>query len=195
MYKHPTDLKFCTSCGVGNHSLENCPIMLDKINKKKNVNVLSYVQKSDVICTKNLQIVTIQGTKTGNDNPRISKIKSKNDYPNPIKQKQLYNDASNMFQEFARHEEVKYTWQDISQELLNLTHNDKLVAQFIDPLCNIKNKTSMNKQTKNICSLNKKSKDDYPDSIKQKQLYNKASNMFQEFAWQEEVIDSRQDIS
>ena len=49
--------------------------MLEKINKKKNVNVLSCVQKSDVIRAKNLQIVTRQGTKTGSDNPRISKIK------------------------------------------------------------------------------------------------------------------------
>ena len=44
--------------------------------------------------------------KTGGDNPRISKIKDKNEYPNPIKQKQLYNDASNMFQEFSRQEDV-----------------------------------------------------------------------------------------
>ena len=72
--------------------------MLDKINKKKNVNVLSCVQKHDVMNTKNLHIVTRQGTKIGNDNPHISKIKiKKNGYPNPIKQKQLYNDASNMF--------------------------------------------------------------------------------------------------
>ena len=71
--------------------------MLDKINKKKNVNVLSFVQKSDVIRIKNLEIVTRQGTKTGNDNPRISKIKSKDDYLDPIKRNQLYKNASNMF--------------------------------------------------------------------------------------------------
>ena len=117
---------------------------------------MSCVQKYDVIRTKNLHIVIRQGKKTGNDNPRICKIKSKDNYLDPVKQKQLYNDASNMFQEFARHEEVEDSWQDISQELLNLTHNDKLVAQFIDLFCNIKNKTSMNKQTKNICNLNKK---------------------------------------
>ena len=40
--------------------------MLEKINKKKNVNVFSSVQKCDVIHTKNLQIVTRQGTKIGN---------------------------------------------------------------------------------------------------------------------------------
>ena len=51
--------------------------MLEKINKKKNVNVLSCVQKNDVINTKKLHIVTRQGTKTGSDNPRINKIKEK----------------------------------------------------------------------------------------------------------------------
>ena len=61
--------------------------MLDKINKKKNVNVLTCVQKHDVINMKNLHIVTQQGTKIGNDNPRIIKIKEKNDYPNPTKKK------------------------------------------------------------------------------------------------------------
>ena len=71
--------------------------MLKKIHTKKNVNVLSCVQKSDVIHTKNLHIVTRQGTKNGSDNPRISKIKRKDDYPDPRKQKQLYNNASNMF--------------------------------------------------------------------------------------------------
>ena len=76
--------------------------MLDKINKKKNVNVLSCVQKHDVINTKNLHIVTRQGTKIGSDNPCISKIKEKNDYPNPTTQKQLYNDATNIFKEFTR---------------------------------------------------------------------------------------------
>ena len=44
-YKERTDLKFCTHCGVGDHSLEDCPTMLEKINNKKNVNVLSCVQK------------------------------------------------------------------------------------------------------------------------------------------------------
>ena len=96
--------------------------MLDKINKKKNVNVLSCVQKYDGIRTKNLHIVTRQGTKIGNDNPRISKIKRKNDYPNPIKQNKLYNDASNMFQEFTRQEVIDDSRQNIPQELHNLIH-------------------------------------------------------------------------
>ena len=76
--------------------------MLDKINKKKNVNVLSCVQKKDVINTNNLHIVTRQGTKTGSDNPRISKIKEKNVYRDPLKEKQTYKEATNVFKEFAR---------------------------------------------------------------------------------------------
>ena len=49
--------------------------------------------KNDVINTNNLHIVTQQGTKIGSDNPRISKIKEKNFYPDPVEEKQIYKDA------------------------------------------------------------------------------------------------------
>ena len=75
--------------------------MLEKINKKKNVNVLSCVQH-DIINTNNLHIVTQQGTKIGSDNPCIRKIKEKNDYPNPAKQKKLYKDTMDIFKIFAQ---------------------------------------------------------------------------------------------
>ena len=52
-----------------------------------------------------MHIVTRQGTKTGGDNPRISKIKEKNVYPDPVKEKQIYKDATNVFREFSRQEE------------------------------------------------------------------------------------------
>ena len=45
--------------------------------------------KHDIINTKNLPIVTRQGTKTGNDNPQISKIKEKNVYPDLVKEKKI----------------------------------------------------------------------------------------------------------
>ena len=76
--------------------------MLEKINKKKNVNVLSCVQKHDIISTNNLHIVTRQGMKTRSDNPQIRKIKEKNVYPDLVKEKQIYKDATNIFREFAR---------------------------------------------------------------------------------------------
>ena len=75
--------------------------MLEKINTKKNVNVLSCVQKNDVITTKKLHIVTQQGTKTGAHNPKISKIREKNVYPDPLKEKQTYKEETHVFQEIA----------------------------------------------------------------------------------------------
>ena len=145
-----TDLKFCTSCGVGDHSLEDCPTMLEKINKKKNVNVLSCVQKHDIINTNNLHIVTQKGTKIGNDNPRISKIKEKNVYPNPVKEKQIYKYATNVFQEFARQEEADDNRHNTVNELIHLVQKDKTISQFINLLYKIKHNNNTEKQTKNI---------------------------------------------
>ena len=75
--------------------------MLEKINMKKNVNVYSCVQKHDIKPTKNLQIVSRQGTKTGPDNPQIRKIKNTNAYPDPIKEKQNYQEATHIFHNTA----------------------------------------------------------------------------------------------
>ena len=57
-YKDILDLKYCNTCGVGDHSLEDCPIMLEKIINKKSVSSLLCVPKSDVHSVKNLQIIT-----------------------------------------------------------------------------------------------------------------------------------------
>ena len=86
-YKDRIDLKYCNTCGVGDHSLEDCPIMLENIINKKSVNNLSCVPKSDVHSVKNLQVITRHGTRIGYDNDIIEPIKhiEKNDYPNSKK--------------------------------------------------------------------------------------------------------------
>ena len=94
--------------------------MLENTNEKKNVNVLSCVQKHDIINTNNLHIVTWQGTKTGSDNPQISKIKEKNVYPDPVKEKQIYKHATNVFKEFARQEEANDNRHNTIKELIQL---------------------------------------------------------------------------
>ena len=48
-WKYRTDLKFCSKCGVREHSLEVCSIILEKIMSKNNVNLLF-----NVTLTKNL---------------------------------------------------------------------------------------------------------------------------------------------
>ena len=133
--------------------------MLEKINKKKNVNVLLCVQKNDVINIKNLHIVTRQGTKIGSNNPQISKIKEKNVYPDPVKEKRTYKEATNVFKEIARQEQANDNQHNIINELIQLIQKDNSVSQFIDLLYEI-NHNNSEKQTKNICSLNKKDKSD-----------------------------------
>ena len=57
-FKDEIDLKFCTKCGVGDHSLEDFPIMLEKIMSKKIVNHLLRVHKNYILNSKILQIIT-----------------------------------------------------------------------------------------------------------------------------------------
>ena len=66
-FKDQINLKFFTKCRVGNRSLEDCPIILEKIMNKKNVNHLSRVPMHEVLNTKKLQDITRQGTKIGED--------------------------------------------------------------------------------------------------------------------------------
>ena len=133
--------------------------MLEKINTKKNVNVLSCVQKHDVITTKNLHIVTQQGTRTGPNNPQISKIKDTNFYPDPMKEKQTYKEATHVFQNIARQEDLHNSRPNTINQLIQLVQIDKSISQFIDLLHEIKG-TNPEKQTKNICNLNQKDKTD-----------------------------------
>ena len=80
---------------MGDHSLEDYPIMLEKIMNKKNVNSLACVPKTDIHCTKNLQVITRCGTRIGFDRNELDPIKyiERNDYPNCQKQKYLFKDA------------------------------------------------------------------------------------------------------
>ena len=83
-YKDRIDLKYCNACGVGDHSLEDCPIMLENIINKKLVNNLSCVPKNDLHCAKNLQVISRCGTRTSYDKDITEPIKhiENNDYPN-----------------------------------------------------------------------------------------------------------------
>ena len=60
-WKETIDLKFCTKCGVGDHSLEDFPIILEKIINNKYVKLLSGVPKEEVLITKKMHIITRHG--------------------------------------------------------------------------------------------------------------------------------------
>ena len=89
---------------------------------------MSYVQKNDVINTKNLHIVTRQGTKIGSDNPRINKIKEKNFYLDPLKEKKTYKESTNVFKEFARQEQANDNRHNTINELIHLVQKDNSVS-------------------------------------------------------------------
>ena len=78
---------------MGEHSLEDCPIMFDPLNKRRNVNVLSHVPKNNAAITKNLQVVTRKGTNTGiNHSKNIQR--DQEEHPNLGKHKKIFNIAS-----------------------------------------------------------------------------------------------------
>ena len=52
---------------MGDHSLEDCLVMLENIINKKSVNSLSCVPKSNLHCAKNIKVITRYGTRTGFD--------------------------------------------------------------------------------------------------------------------------------
>ena len=120
---------------------------------------MSCVQKHDILTTKNLHIVTCQGTKTGPDNPQISKIKNTNEYPDLIKEKQTYQESTHIFHDIAWKEDIVNSRPNTLHKLTQLIQTDKFVAQFIDLLHALKG-TNTGKQTKNIYSLNQKDKND-----------------------------------
>ena len=94
--------------------------MLEKINTKKNVNVLSCVQKHDVITTKNFHIVTRQGTKTVPDNPQIIKTIDTNVYPNPMREKKTYQEETHIFHDIARQEDIVNSRPNTIHQLIQL---------------------------------------------------------------------------
>ena len=101
--------------------------MLEKIINKKSINNLSCVPKSDVHCAKNLQVITQCGIRTGYDKDITEPIKhiEKNYYPNSQKEKDLFKDAANVFEEIATNEDKEQAKNHIIKEILHLLSNEK----------------------------------------------------------------------
>ena len=96
-WKDKTDLKFYGNCGVGEHSLEDCPVMLEKIMNKKNIKSLSsVVDDDDVKCAKKLNVITRNGMDT--NNVEISKLRVNNQgQPDVSNKKAIFKDVTNFF--------------------------------------------------------------------------------------------------
>ena len=101
--------------------------MPENIINKKLVNNLSCVPKSDVHSVKHIQIITRCGTRTGYDKDTIELIKNieKNDYPNIQKHKDLFKNASKIFEEIVANEDKEQSKNHIIKEFLHLLTNEE----------------------------------------------------------------------
>ena len=94
---------------MGDHSLKDCSITLEKIMRKRNVNHLSRVHKNDILNTRNIQIITRQGKNIGDDKAKRNNTMLQNHaYSNPRMQRQIFNDATQVFKDLAMQEEILY---------------------------------------------------------------------------------------
>ena len=166
-YKDRIDLKYCNTCGVGDHSLEDCPIMLENIINKMSVNNLSCVPKSDVHIVKNLQVITRHGTRIGYDNDIIEPIKhiEKNDYPNSKKQKDLFKDAVKVFEEIVANEDKEQSNNHIIREFIHLLTNQEAPRRLLDILTILKDESIKPRISKNIAYLSSDTQNDFDPQV------------------------------
>ena len=57
----------------------------------------------------------------------------------------MYNDATNIFKEFSRWEEVDDSRQSTVKELIRLVQDDKEISKFIELLYNMKHSNNIEK--------------------------------------------------
>jgi hypothetical protein len=129
--KHRIDLKLCNICSVGDHSLEEFPIVLEKIMTRKNVNLLHAVSKEAVLNSNNLNIITRYGTGRDINNTTLHDQQRRKDsfFPNPDKEEQIMKESIRFFKKnIGIHNE------DIIQEFLQLLHEKQLVGRLLELL-------------------------------------------------------------
>lgn len=123
--------------------------------KKRNINHLSGVHKNDVLNTKNLQIITRQGTEIGEDKAKTSSTMLQNhEYLNLKIQRKIFNDATQVFKELAMQEDNLDHQKAKVNELLQLLSKQYVVRQLVDLLKMLKDQPQVNRKIKNVCKTN-----------------------------------------
>jgi hypothetical protein len=85
---------------VGDHSLEDCPIVLEKVMNKRMVNILHIVPRKEVLNSNNIHVVTIY--RVGLDNymnreSLIQQLGNQSTYLNPDQEEKLMREALKFF--------------------------------------------------------------------------------------------------
>ena len=106
-------------------------------------------------CAKNMQVITRCGTRTRFDINELDPINhiERNDYPNCKKQKDLFKDAENAFEELSTNEEKEKTKSHMIKEILHLLSNEKAAQRMVDVLSILKEESNSPKIAKNIAYM------------------------------------------
>ena len=123
--------------------------------------------KSDVQNVKNIQIITRCGTRTSYDKDTIEHIKiiDKNDYPNSQKLKELFRNASKMFEEIAANEDKEHTNNYIIKEFLHLLTNEEAIQWLVDILSILKDESTKPRISKNIAYMTSNTQNDFDPQV------------------------------
>ena len=152
---------------MGDHSLEDFPIMLAKIMNKKNVSHLSRVHRNDMVNTKNIQIITRQGTHIGDDKvKRNNTVLQNHEHPNTKLQNKTFNHSTQVFKYLASQEDrLEYQSTKVN-ELLQLLSKESVACRLVKLLNILKEKTQIDRSIKNVCKMNNNDKSDFDPQVK-----------------------------
>lgn len=127
---------------------------------------LSIFNKIYVLNTKNLQIITRQGTKIGEDNAKTSStILQSHEYPNLRIQRKIFNNKTQVFKELATQEynlEHKNTKLNVFLQLLSKEGD---AHQLVDLLNMLKDQPQVNRQINNVYKMNQVHKFDLDPQV------------------------------
>ena len=140
--------------------------MLEKIMEKRNVNHLSRVQKNDLVNSRNILIITRQGTKIGEDNIESNNTTIQNHYyPNPKVQKWMVSDATEVFKSIAMQEDKVDQESSKINELLQLLSQEDDARRLIDLLNILKEWQQFDWPIKNVCKMNHMDKSNFDPQV------------------------------
>ena len=118
-------MKFCGNCGVGDHSLEDCPVILEKIRNKKKVQSSYCVESDHNDNYANVNVITRKGTNTKIVD--ISKHKGNIPHPDATLQRETFKEASHIFEELSQDDIQTDNNTTTLKELMQLITKDAAV--------------------------------------------------------------------
>lgn len=89
----------------------------------------------------------------------------KNDYPSYQKQKDLFKDVENVFEEIIANEDKKQAKSHIIKEILHLLSNEKVAQGLVDILAMLKDGSTTPKISKSIVYMSNNTQNDFDPQV------------------------------